>query len=663
MSYKAGSIGSAKTIKFSVIDDGDTSDTNSVNESGQYTLTISGIAPAVNDEALLKSFQVKDAVKEIARSMSSDGSIPLETITNNGEQVSQGIDINLDALAQAMNESAIDEFLSNHAKGIYKGKIDNAKKFFKHNAAPAEDLTLQKDALTGQLDGLDPASDDYKALEAKIAQLESTINKYDTLIPDINVLDDPDLLSADGSLDVERLLSTTQTKAAEIIDGGDGEEAKVSVKVGGAESVEISQEEFGELLAARNNSYGAAVAKGFESAEEGTAAQMRTVAAADLLGVSLTSNDPDAVAKAAQYDAMAAQFLEAGVSIADVFETADPELIERAKQLSQDEKAAAVATKAKETLQSMTSPFGGGVTIGAADIVNEATRIKRNLDGAEYFGEFDSLGTPELSKTNADYIGALDGNISGLAAGEDNVTFSVDSKAVVFEFKLDTDPTNSGELIINEQNYLKQKTEVISFLAGEANVYDEDGNLTPEAAEAEAGYDSSKYNKYLKYVSQADLKAYGAIATTETNNTGEVIFEWTGSINTDDGNPLTLLDGETVITTAGWYDFTQQQDDEGNYVGDGARYIQNESGRVVGVELNFTANMFGDKKPGDNKITDPGATVSVVSKGNGQLEENEVAVNENELTRLLAFDEESSESEEVALEMEVEVRVKYYHRT
>ena len=127
-----------------MIDDGDTSDTNSVNESDQYTLTISGIAPAVNDEALLKSFQVKDAVKEIARSMSSDGSIPLETITNNGEQVSQGIDINLDALAQAMNESAIDEFLSNHAKGIYKGKIDNAKKFFKQNAAPAEDLTLKR---------------------------------------------------------------------------------------------------------------------------------------------------------------------------------------------------------------------------------------------------------------------------------------------------------------------------------------------------------------------------------------------------------------------------------------------------------------------------------------------------------------------------------------
>ena len=109
------------------------------------------------------------------------------------------------------------------------------------------------------------------------------------------------------------------------------------------------------------------------------------------MGVSLTSNDPDAVAKAAQYDAMAAQFLEAGVSIADVFETADPELIERAKQLSQDEKAAAVATKTKETPQSINFTIWWRCMIGAADIVNEATRIKRNLDGAEYFGEFDSL--------------------------------------------------------------------------------------------------------------------------------------------------------------------------------------------------------------------------------------------------------------------------------
>ena len=60
--------------------------------------------------------------------------------------------------------------------------------------------------------------------------------------------------TADGSLDGEKLLSTTKTNTAEVIEGGIGEEAKVSVKVGGTQAVEISQEEFGQLLAARNNS-------------------------------------------------------------------------------------------------------------------------------------------------------------------------------------------------------------------------------------------------------------------------------------------------------------------------------------------------------------------------------------------------------------------------
>ena len=123
VTYKAGSIGIAKTVEFTVVDDGDISDSNSINESGQYIMTISGIPPAVNDEALLKSFQVKDAVKEIARSMSTDGSIPLENINNGGETIQQGIDINLDALAQAMNESAIDEFLGNHAKEYLQEKL------------------------------------------------------------------------------------------------------------------------------------------------------------------------------------------------------------------------------------------------------------------------------------------------------------------------------------------------------------------------------------------------------------------------------------------------------------------------------------------------------------------------------------------------------------
>ena len=54
----------------------------------------------------------------------------------------------------------------------------------------------------------------------------------------------------------------------------------------------------------------------------------------------------------------------------------------------------------------------------------------------------------------------------------------------------------------------------------------------------------------------------------------------TNSIKTVDGKPLTLLSGEILVTKEGWYDFTQL-----NEGGDGARYITNDAGRIVGVEL------------------------------------------------------------------------------
>ena len=80
-------------------------------------------------------------------------------------------------------------------------------------------------------------------------------------------------------------------------------------------------------------------------------------------------------------------------------------------------------------------------------------------------------------------------------------------------------------------------------------------------------------------------------------------------MRTADGQALTTLTGQ-VITQAGWYDFTQVTDG-----GDGARYITNDDGRIVGVELNFTANLFGDKTPDDKFITDPGATVGTETLG------------------------------------------------
>ena len=82
---------------------------------------------------------------------------------------------------------------------------------------------------------------------------------------------------------------------------------------------------------------------------------------------------------------------------------------------------------------------------------------------------------------------------------------------------------------------------------------------------------------YLKYVSYDDLKEYGATPTGRLNDEGNMIFEWgdesnwgksTNGFKTSDYRPLTQLDGESIVTTPGWYDFTRQTDD-----GDGAKYI------------------------------------------------------------------------------------------
>ncbi|MDA9762087.1 VCBS domain-containing protein, partial [Desulfobacterales bacterium] len=61
-------------------------------------------------------------------------------------------------------------------------------------------------------------------------------------------------------------------------------------------------------------------------------------------------------------------------------------------------------------------------------------------------------------------------------------------------------------------------------------------------------------------------------------------------------SPLVDLDGNP-ITNSGWYDFTQRQDDSGNYVGDGARFITeqvNGQSIISRIQLTFTDNQFGD---------------------------------------------------------------------
>ncbi|NBS12898.1 MAG: hypothetical protein EBS77_09600, partial [Gammaproteobacteria bacterium] len=71
------------------------------------------------------------------------------------------------------------------------------------------------------------------------------------------------------------------------------------------------------------------------------------------------------------------------------------------------------------------------------------------------------------------------------------------------------------------------------------------------------------------------------------------------------GLELRTLDGEllTDANQAGWYDYTQRTPG-----GDGGRYVIKD-GKIVGVEITFTDNSFGDDDPTANRITDPSTLV------------------------------------------------------
>jgi VCBS repeat-containing protein len=98
-----------------------------------------------------------------------------------------------------------------------------------------------------------------------------------------------------------------------------------------------------------------------------------------------------------------------------------------------------------------------------------------------------------------------------------------------------------------------------------------------------SGLAEGAFNAYLKYVSQDVIAAAGGT--------------------------LTDLDGQS-IQKAGWYDFMQRQDANGNYHGDGARFVV-KNGKIMAVQLTFTDNAFGDSNMAANMITDPGMPVHV----------------------------------------------------
>lgn len=97
-----------------------------------------------------------------------------------------------------------------------------------------------------------------------------------------------------------------------------------------------------------------------------------------------------------------------------------------------------------------------------------------------------------------------------------------------------------------------------------------------------AGLPSNYFDRYYTYISEEIISNYLAA-----------------------GLELRSLDGELLndIGQAGWYDFTQRTPG-----GDGGRFITRD-GKIIGVEITFTDNAFGDDDPTVNRIVDPSTLV------------------------------------------------------
>jgi hypothetical protein len=90
-----------------------------------------------------------------------------------------------------------------------------------------------------------------------------------------------------------------------------------------------------------------------------------------------------------------------------------------------------------------------------------------------------------------------------------------------------------------------------------------------------SGLTTADFNRYIKFVSAGAIAAAGPAGLVD-------------------------LDGR-AITQEGWYDFTQRTPG-----GDGARFVTDAAGTILGIELILTDNAFGDNDLSANRIFDPG---------------------------------------------------------
>ena len=259
----------------------------------------------------------------------------------------------------------------------------------------------------------------------------------------------------------------------------------------------------------------------------------------------------------------------------------------------------------------LTAEDQANVIINARKFAPKASAI-----GASTGTKITRIDTAVYSAINQDselYIAPLDG--SYIRDGE-LYYFNTDnpsaSKFSITNFS-DDDTDRLGD----------QTTYVINYTTGDLEF--DGGTYTFDGKQAFAGlvgYSLQELDTALKFVSEADLINYGATAVS--GDVGNQIFEWTGRTNVYGEGALKDLDGNE-ITKAGWYDFTRRTDD-----GDGGKFIYAtyENGswstsldrdeplaedairRIVGLELKFTDNMFGDKDATKGRIVDPFGTGS-----------------------------------------------------
>ena len=215
--------------------------------------------------------------------------------------------------------------------------------------------------------------------------------------------------------------------------------------------------------------------------------------------------------------------------------------------------------------------LASGLTQDQAEAMLAASKVSTKDSNSvkfEDFNEVDIDAYSSLDPEDPNYIENLSGEIkiNGKAAN-----YSESGDPYVFNFEIGKD--EQGRYIDEDSSRAGvQVTAYLSFIDGQED-------WPPE----KQGYDPEQYDKYLKFIPQYTIDEY--------NKIGIILYDL-------DGNP---------VTEPGWYDFTQRDG-----VGDGAEYVYNEAGRVIGVNVHFTDNQFGDNNPEVGYVKDPGSNVNIL---------------------------------------------------